>query len=267
MGNPLNHHPRKRFGQNFLHDSSVIDKIIAAIDPGENDHIIEIGPGKGALTVHLVEKVARLDVIEIDRDLAAMLEKQFNSTRAGLHLHLQDALTLELVTFNSNNLRIVGNLPYNISTPLLFHLLDQTRYISDMTFMLQKEVVDRMVARPNSKTYGRLSVMLQYACEVESLFTVKPGAFNPAPRVDSAVVRIVPNADKIARVQQAQLMARLVRDAFSQRRKTIRNSLKSYADEGLMMELGIDPGARAENLTVEDYIKLSNRLAPATAPE
>ncbi len=267
MSNPPTHRARKRFGQNFLHDSAVIDKIISAIDPGENDHVIEIGPGKGALTEHLLKRVARLDIIEIDRDLAAMLEQQFDSNRSQLHLHLQDALTLELSTFNNNSLRIVGNLPYNISTPLLFHLLDQTCYISDMTFMLQKEVVDRMAASPNSKTYGRLSVMLQYACEVESLFTVKPGAFNPAPRVDSAVVRIVPNADKIARVQQPRLMARLVRDAFSQRRKTIRNSLKSHTDERLMIDLGIDPAARAENLTVEDYIKLSNRLAHTETSE
>lgn len=277
----MNHHPRKRFGQNFLHDQAVIEKIIAAINPQADDRIIEIGPGKGALTTPLLANVAQLDVIEIDRDLANLLESNFanhhspitnHQSRVTSHqspitnhhaqftLHQLDALKLDLSDFACDQLRIVGNLPYNISTPLLFHLLSQANYIKDMTFMLQKEVVDRMVAGPDSKTYGRLSVMLQYSCDVTSLFTVKPGSFSPAPKVDSAVVRIVPDTERMQRVKDPMLLEHIVRDAFSQRRKTIRNSLKKRVEESILAELGIDPGARAENLSVDDYIALANRI-------
>lgn len=260
----LNHRPRKRFGQNFLHDQAVIEKIIAAINPQTNDRIIEIGPGKGALTTPLLANVAQLDVVEIDRDLAELLTSQFTNHQSQFTLHQLDALKLDLSSFESVQLRIVGNLPYNISTPLLFHLLSQANHIKDMTFMLQKEVVDRMVACPGSKTYGRLSVMLQYSCEVTALFTVKPGSFSPAPRVDSAVVRIVPVAERIQRVKDPVLLEHIVRDAFSQRRKTIRNSLKKRVDENILAELGIDPGTRAENLSVADYIALANHITPST---
>lgn len=260
MGEIPVHRARKRFGQNFLHDRTIIDRIIAAIDPQQDDRIIEIGPGKGALTEPLLNKLSQLDVIEIDRDLAELLSSRFTSHQSQFTLYRQDALKLELSEFASKDLRIVGNLPYNISTPLLFHLLSQANYIKDMTFMLQKEVVERMVASPNSKTYGRLSVMLQYGCEVTALFTVKPGAFTPPPKVDSAVVRIVPKTERMQRVKDHGLLQAVVRDAFAQRRKTIRNSLRKQVDESVLTELGIDAGARAENLSVDDYIALANRL-------
>ncbi|MEQ8289560.1 MAG: 16S rRNA (adenine(1518)-N(6)/adenine(1519)-N(6))-dimethyltransferase RsmA [Gammaproteobacteria bacterium] len=267
MGETPAHRARKRFGQNFLHDQAIIEKIVAAISPAKDDRIIEIGPGKGALTEPLLEKVKQLDVVEIDRDLANLLESLFTNHQSPLTndkpkftLHQLDALKLDLSGFACNQLRIVGNLPYNISTPLLFHLLSQANYIKDMIFMLQKEVVDRMVAGPGSKTYGRLSVMLQYGCEVTSLFSVKPGSFNPAPKVDSAVVRIVPDAERMRRVKDPVLLEHIVRDAFSQRRKTIRNSLKKRVEESILAELGIDPGTRAENLSVDDYIALANRV-------
>jgi 16S rRNA (adenine1518-N6/adenine1519-N6)-dimethyltransferase len=263
----LNHRPRKRFGQNFLHDPGIIQRIVSAIDPQPGDHIAEIGPGQGAITQHLVAACECMDVVELDRDLVPLLEKQFTGTK--LRIHNADALKFDfcsLVT-GSEKLRLVGNLPYNISTPLLFHLLEQAHCIRDLHVMLQKEVVERIVAAPGSKTYGRLSVAVQARCHVQYLFTIGPGAFNPPPKVESAILRMQPDADAIARIDDATLFDRLLAQAFSQRRKTLRNALKGLADAPTLENLGIDASARAETIEVRDYVKLANLLASLQATE
>lgn len=231
-----------------------------AIAPEKHDTIVEIGPGQGALTRPLLNSAGRLIVIEIDRDLARELEIEFNSSN-NFELHLCDALKFELAELNTQPLRVVGNLPYNISTPLLFHLLDSRHLISDMTFMLQQEVVDRMVAGPGSKEYGRLSVMMQYHCEVERLMTVPPGAFRPQPKVMSAIVRLQPRAEtgKLS-VQKETQLAYIVKSAFSARRKTIRNNLRDIMSVDQIGQAGVDPGIRAEQLGVNDFIALLNQL-------
>ena len=257
----MTHQPRKRFGQNFLHDPGIIQRIVAAISPRPDDHIAEIGPGQGAITQHLVGACGMLDVVELDRDLVPRLEEQF-AGRA-LRIHNADALKFDfcsLVT-GDEKLRLVGNLPYNISTPLLFHLLEQAHYIRDLNVMLQKEVVERIVAVPGSKTYGRLSVAVQARCSAQALFTIGPGAFNPPPKVDSAILRMTPDMDAMARIHDPALLDRLLARAFSQRRKTLRNALKGFADAPILEDLGIDPAARAETIGVDDYIRLANRLA------
>jgi 16S rRNA (adenine1518-N6/adenine1519-N6)-dimethyltransferase len=259
--NILNHRPRKRFGQNFLHDPGIIQRIVAAIDPKPGDHIAEIGPGQGAITTHLVNACQTMDVIELDRDLVPLLEEQFAGTK--LRIHNADALKFDfcsLVT-GTGKLRLVGNLPYNISTPLLFHLLEQAHCIHDLHVMLQKEVVDRIVATPGSKTYGRLSVAVQARCHVQSLFTIGPGAFNPPPKVDSAILRMTPDEDAIGRIKNPALLNNILSQAFSQRRKTLRNALKGLADAPILESLGIDGTARAETVAVEAYVMLANRLA------
>lgn len=251
------HRARKRFGQNFLHDPSVIQRIVDVINPQQNDHLIEIGPGKGALTNLILERAGKLDVIEIDRDLIDVLKTSFD-TNEHLKIHEADALTFDLSQFGNQNLRIVGNLPYNISTPLLFHLLTYKEYIKDMIFMLQKEVVNRICAESGNKQYGRLTIMLQCYCDVESLFTIKPGAFNPSPKVDSAIVKLTPLSKPRYALTDHESFKIIVREAFSQRRKTIRNALKKFISEPEIVKLDIAPETRAENLQISDFVKLAN---------
>lgn len=251
------HTPRKRFGQNFLRDAAVIRAIVQAIDPRPDQHLVEIGPGEGVLTELLIERCRRLDLIEIDRDLAALLSRRFEGW-ASLVLHQADALRFPFDTLaaNSSPLRIVGNLPYNISTPLLFHLFGFSRHIADMHFMLQKEVVDRLCAAVGSGNYGRLSVMAAYHCQPEALFDVPPECFEPRPQVTSTVVRLVPHAKPPVEVDLDRLRA-VVNAAFVQRRKTLRNALKQWIEASDLTALGIDPGLRPQNLSLADYANIA----------
>ena len=263
MGNPPVHRARKRFGQNFLHDQTVIQRIIHAINPKPNEHIVEIGPGKGALTKELLPLVGQMDAVELDRDLLEPLQETCQSL-GQLTIHAADALKFDFCSLADNGkqkLRIVGNLPYNISTPLLFHLMEQRHCIADMHFMLQKEVVERITARPGNRQYGRLSIMLQYYCHAEHLFNVSPGAFYPPPKVDSAVFRLTPITTPSLTVVDEALLSRVVSLSFSQRRKTIRNNLKGTIDEVVLTELGIDPGLRPEKLELEQFVSLANWLS------
>jgi 16S rRNA (adenine1518-N6/adenine1519-N6)-dimethyltransferase len=257
------HVARKRFGQHFLVDRHYIDRIVAALDPQPNDNIVEIGPGLGALTGPLLERIDRLIVIEIDRDLAAQLAGEFPPDR--LALHNVDALTFDFVNLGTD-LRIIGNLPYNISSPLLFHLARYDASLRDLMVMLQKEVVERMVAAPATPAYGRLSVMLQVRFRIERLFIVPAGAFRPAPKVESAVVRLTPLRDARPSLADETLFARIVSAAFGQRRKTLRNALKTLADEADLERVGIAPGARGETLSVADFVRLANALAHERIP-
>ena len=251
---------RKRFGQNFLTDSTYIDKIITALRLTPEDHIAEVGPGYGALTELLLSSGATLDAIEIDRDLAALLADRF-AARKTFTLHVQDALQFDLASIAAGRtLRVVGNLPYNISTPLLFHFLQQREHICDMHFMLQREVVDRIVASPDSKAYGRLSVMLQYYFTAERLFTVPASAFQPPPKVVSAVLRLMPRARSEAEAVVFENLETLLRAAFQQRRKTIKNNLRSLFNENDLLRLDIDPRARPENLHMPQFIRLAQAL-------
>jgi 16S rRNA (adenine1518-N6/adenine1519-N6)-dimethyltransferase len=251
--------PRKRFGQHFLHDPAVVARIVAAIRPGPGRRIVEIGPGRGVLTRELLEAAGELDVVEIDRDLARLLPDQLGSPGPALRIHCVDVLKFDLhaLADAATPLEVVGNLPYNISSPLLFHLLEQMDCISQMVFMLQKEVVERIAAAPDSKAYGRLSVMVQYHCRVEHLFNVGPGAFTPPPRVESAVLRLQP-AQRAAGATDRRVLSELVRRAFSTRRKTLRNSLRDYCPESMLAAAGIDPQRRAETLSVEEFVRLAN---------
>ena len=255
--------PKKRFGQHFLHDRGIVQRILDAFDPQPGETLVEIGPGPGALTRPLLERCTPLHVVELDRDLAARLRADFPP--AQLAVHEADALKFDFCSLvpAGRTLRIIGNLPYNISTPLLFHLLEQRHCISDMLFMLQKEVVDRMAATPGSKDYGRLSVMLQWQLRVEKLFDVRPGAFTPPPKVDSSVVRLVPHATAPIQVRDADAFAHVVRAAFAQRRKTLRNNLKGLMTAETLESLGIDPQRRAETLTLVEFAALANALPPA----
>ena len=251
------HRHRKRFGQHFLHDNNIIDRIIRAIDPDKNDRLLEIGPGRGALTFPLLEKCKRLTAIELDRDLLPLLRQQ--ATKIGeLEVINADILKFELDSLaGSKPLRIVGNLPYNISTPLMFHLLDSISLIRDMHFMVQKEVAQRIVANPGKRDYGRLSVMIQYYCQCQYLFDVAPGSFTPPPRVDSAVIRMTPYPEPVVDIDDFQLFSEIVQTAFSQRRKTITNSLKSIVATETIEIVGIDSRMRAENLSLQDYANLT----------
>ena len=252
------HFPRKRFGQNFLHDPLIIQRIIDSINPQYEDHIIEIGPGMGALTRPLLEKVSHLDVIEIDRDLASGLKEKLGKNQNKITIHQQDAMKTDFSNFGFLKLRVIGNLPYNISTPLLFHLLKFSNLIHDMIFMLQKEVVDRICAESGSKQYGRLSVMLQCYCSVQRLFTVKPGSFIPPPKVDSAIVKLTPYKEPKYELINPESFSTIVRDAFSQRRKTIRNALKNYLSDEDFQVLKIAPEIRAEKLEIENFVSIAN---------
>lgn len=254
----MKHRPRKRFGQNFLQSSGVIDDIIAAVAPQTGDVVVEIGPGMAALTEPLAQYDVELHAIELDRDLASALRKRFAS-RKNVSIHGADALTFDFAGFG-RNLRIVGNLPYNISTPLMFHLVDHKAAISDLHLMLQKEVVDRMVATPGGKNYGRLTIMLASDMEMLPLFDVPPHAFSPPPKVTSAVVRMRPLADARWHIADRKCLSTIVSVAFSKRRKTLHNALKGVADDDLLESLGIDPGLRPEQLPVSSWISLANRI-------
>ena len=255
------HRPRKRFGQNFLHDPNVIFNIVASIQPKPGQHLVEIGPGQGALTEPLLNAGVNLDVIELDRDLVAYLEHKFQHSD-NLNIHSADALMFDFSNLASNGqkLRIIGNLPYNISTPLLFHLLNNATIIEDMHFMLQKEVVNRICAEPGSKKYGRLSVMLQYYCKTELLFDVAPESFSPAPKVMSAIVNLTPHPAPPVVIDNKIDFEQIVVQAFSQRRKTLRNPLKKWFSAEEISALSIDPGLRAEAITLENFATLSNYL-------
>ena len=255
---PKKYQTKKRFGQHFLRDHNIIQKIISAIAPQEADKIVEIGPGLGALSFPLLEYINTLDVVEIDRDVVQRLQAK---NKQQLHIHNVDALQFDFSSLSNDKtdkLRIVGNLPYNISTPLIFHLLNYRGHIKDMHFMLQKEVVDRLTASPSSKDYGRLSVMVQYFCKTEYLFYVSPNAFSPPPKVDSAVLRITPWDNLPFKSQNPEFLAKLVKEAFSKRRKTLRNSLKKLLSSEQIEAAGIDPSLRPEQLDIEGFVNLSN---------
>ncbi len=278
------HVARKRFGQNFLVSSAIIQEIVDAIAPRTGETVVEIGPGLGALTEPLLNRIDHLQVVEIDRDLIARLRQRWPAER--LTVHEGDALDFDFSALKrAGPLKIVGNLPYNISSPLLFHLSESAAVVHDMHFMLQKEVVDRMVAEPGSRDFGRLSVMLQYHYHMECLFTVPPDAFEPPPKVMSAIVRLIPrdkkkvlspslggaggttqSADNDTAKDEA-LFARIVAAAFGQRRKMLRNTLRGFIDEAGLTALGISPTARAEELGVGDYVRLANALKNAPTPQ
>ena len=250
----MRHQPRKRFGQNFLIDEAVIASIIAAIRPARGEHLVEIGPGLGALTRPLLAAAGALDAIEIDRDLAQALRRDCG---AHLTLHSADVLQFDFATLG-HELRVIGNLPYYISTPLLFYLVDYAEHIRDIHVMLQKEVVERMVAAPGDSNYGRLSVMLQYRFELEKLLDVPAAAFEPVPKVDSAVIRLSPLRPRPSVARDEKRLASVVTAAFSQRRKTLRNSLRKYFAEPAFNALGIAPNARAQELSVAQFVALAD---------
>lgn len=251
---------RKRFGQNFLHDQGIIDAIVAAVDPQPEQHLVEIGPGRGALTLPLLAHCGRLDVIELDRDLVPLLRERLTG-RAQLAIHQADALQFDYRSLRSHGekLRIIGNLPYNITTPLLFHLLAQADCIEDMCFMLQKEVVERICAQPGGKQYGRLSIMVQYQCDADLLFTVPPEAFDPVPKVESAIIHLRPRTAGRGGDVPLSALNTIVTAAFSQRRKTIANTLKKLAGLQEFSLAGIDPAQRPETVSVEQYVLLAQR--------
>lgn len=253
------HIPRKRFGQNFLQDQKVIEDIVNAVGAQRSDVVVEIGPGLGALTKPLLQRVDHLHVAEIDRDIIARLKKEYPPER--LTIHEGDALAFDFGTVTDGKFKLVGNLPYNISTPLLFHLASYGERVIDMHFMLQKEVVDRMVAVPGTPDYGRLTVMLQYRYDMEQILLVPPGSFYPPPKVDSAVVRMIPVPGRCGIARDEALLEELVTKAFAQRRKTLRNNLKGVISDEALAALGIDAGLRAENLSVEQYVAIANALA------
>jgi 16S rRNA (adenine1518-N6/adenine1519-N6)-dimethyltransferase len=258
---PGQHQPRKRFGQNFLRDPGVIHHITRVIYPQPNDHLVEIGPGQGALTESLVSSGARLDVIELDRDLVPGLLAAF-SLKPRFTLHNADALRFDYAALAATGarLRIVGNLPYNISTPLIFKLLEQVCLIKDMHFMLQREVVLRLAATPGGKDWGRLGIMTQFHCEVEHLFDVAPEAFQPAPKVQSAIVRLTPRTSSPWPACNEAELRRVVQKSFAQRRKTLRNNLKGIIDDASLEAIGLDPGARAETLDIAQFIDIANAV-------
>ena len=258
---PVAPRPKKRFGQHFLHDRSVVERTLAAMDPRPGQHVVEIGPGLGVLTKPLLERVGALQAIEIDRDLIPLLWETCGHNPA-LQIIQGDALEVDFRALApaGGKLRLAGNLPYNISTPLLFHLLEQCEVIEDMHFLLQKEVVDRMGAAPDTPDYGRLTVSLAARAEVTPLFNVPPGAFKPPPQVHSATVRVRPRAPAFTIRNQA-MFDRVVKQAFSQRRKMLSNALKGTATAAQLEAAGIDPKARAETLSAEDFARLSNSLS------
>ena len=250
------HKARKRFGQNFLHDEHWIGRIIATINPQAGDTIVEIGPGQAALTRHIIDAIGHETAVEIDRDLAAWLQETFADR---LTLIEADALKLDWQSVHPDKrLRVIGNLPYNISSPLLFHLMSVADRVIDQHFMLQKEVVDRMVAQPGSKVYGRLSVMLQYRYRMQKMFDVPPGAFTPAPKVTSSIVRMVPLPQEALLEVDAERFSSVVAAAFNQRRKTLRNALSKLLTQEDIESVGIDPSVRAESLPVEVFVRLAN---------
>jgi 16S rRNA (adenine1518-N6/adenine1519-N6)-dimethyltransferase len=254
----MRHIPKKRFGQNFLTDDNVLHEIIRAIAPAPDDLMVEIGPGQGAMTQLLLASLKQLQVVELDRDLVLLLQKKFNTEK--LVIHSGDALQFDFAQLctNDRKLRIVGNLPYNISSPLLFHLAQVAPQVIDQHFMLQKEVVERMVAEPGSRDYGRLSVMLQWRYRMELLFIVPPTAFHPPPKVESAIVRMVPIAQPL--VCEQRKLEQVVTKAFSQRRKVIRNCVAGLFTEAQLIDAGIDPQTRPETVPLESFVQLARML-------
>jgi len=261
------HKARKRFGQNFLIDHGIIRDIVRAVHPHKEDLIVEIGPGKGAITQLLADSCDNLSVIELDRDLVPWLKVKFEK-HPNFQLYQADALQFDFAQLIKNDqpLRIVGNLPYNISTPLIFHLLSYSTQVSDMHFMLQKEVVKRMAAKAGDSAYGRLGIMVQYYCEVENLFEVPPTSFDPAPKVDSAIVRLVPYKELPHKATNIKTLENLVNVAFQQRRKTLRNALKQLLAPEIIEQLPIDTSARAEEISLSDYVATSNLLDTLVIP-
>ncbi|MBL8417088.1 MAG: 16S rRNA (adenine(1518)-N(6)/adenine(1519)-N(6))-dimethyltransferase RsmA [Dechloromonas sp.] len=251
------HVARKRFGQNFLIDQAIIGAIVSSIDPQRGDTVVEIGPGLGAITEPLLARLDHLHVVEIDRDLIARLKKQYPPAR--MSIHEGDALAFDFASIG-RDLRLVGNLPYNISTPLLFHLAEYVSIVRDMHFMLQKEVVERMVAEPGESDFSRLSVMLQYRFHLEWLIDVPPESFDPPPKVQSAVVRLIPKDVAELTAKSQEKLAQVVQTAFSQRRKMLRNTLKGTLNDAGFAELGIDPTWRPEDVAVADYVRIANYL-------
>lgn len=257
----MKHRARKRFGQNFLHDQKVIDRIIRCIAPKPSDLLIEIGPGQAALTRPLLESGAELHLIELDRDLVSHLDEQFSES-SNITIHALDALKADFFEITGGRpFRLIGNLPYNISTPLIFHVLQWHEQIIDMHFMLQKEVVDRMAAAPGSRTYGRLSVMTQFRCKVSPLFDVPPESFSPVPKVTSSIVSLQPLRVPPADAGSFENLEKLVAAAFSQRRKTLRNSLGALLDTEQIIAAGVDPGQRAEQLSLSQFAALARALS------
>jgi 16S rRNA (adenine1518-N6/adenine1519-N6)-dimethyltransferase len=255
----MKHIAKKRFGQNFLTDSGIIASLVSAISPRTDDLMVEIGPGLGALTQPLLQKLDHLHVVELDRDIVSWMQNHYANN--SITIHNMDALKFDFTSLaGPKKLRVAGNLPYNISTPILFHLLDNLHHIADMHFMLQKEVVERMVAEPSTPAYGRLSVMLQYHLQMEYLFTVPPEAFEPAPKVESAFVRAIPYDTLPHRAENEPLFAKIVLSAFGQRRKTLRNTLKGLLDDEGFAALDINPQLRAENLSVGQFVSIANYL-------
>ncbi|ARU30562.1 16S rRNA (adenine(1518)-N(6)/adenine(1519)-N(6))-dimethyltransferase [Sulfuriferula sp. AH1] len=253
------HIPRKRFGQHFLCDHDIIAAIVSAIRPQAGDNLVEIGPGLGALTTPLMANLTHFHVVELDRDIIARLQRTYPADK--LTIHAGDALAFDFASLGTR-LRIVGNLPYNISTPLLFHLAEFAPNILDMHFMLQKEVVERMTAHPNTHDYGRLSVMLQYRFDMESLFDVPPTAFDPPPKVDSAIVRMLPRPPEDMQAINVDTLAHVVSTAFAQRRKTLRNTLAGVLKPDDFVHLDIDPQRRAETVSVADFVRIANHIQP-----
>lgn len=255
----LGHQAKKRFGQNFLHNDAVISDIIDAINPEHGENLVEIGPGLGALTEPVVERAKKLSVVELDRDLAKRL-RHHPFLAPHLTIYETDALSFDFAQLATDEkpLRIFGNLPYNISTPLIFHLLTFKDKVQDMHFMLQKEVVQRMAAGPDCKAYGRLSIMTQYQCQVIPVMEIGPEAFKPAPKVDSAIVRLVPHSNINNPVKDIAALNTVCLAAFNQRRKTIRNGFKNLISVAQLESLNIDANLRPENLTLDDYIMLAN---------
>jgi 16S rRNA (adenine1518-N6/adenine1519-N6)-dimethyltransferase len=261
------HKARKRFGQNFLHDHNIIDRIVGSIMPSSEQHLVEIGPGRGAITEPLLDATGgELDVVELDRDLIPILKAQF-FRHENLRIHEADALQFDFRTLATDDrpLRLVGNLPYNISTPLMFHLLTYADIIKDMHFMLQKEVVQRLCAAPGDNAYGRLGIMMQYHCEARFLFTVPPGAFNPPPKVESAIVRLTPRKTPKYIANDFPMFERVVKASFAQRRKTLKNNLKGLLDAEGFETLGIEPAARAETLPIETFVDIANHISKSKA--
>jgi 16S rRNA (adenine1518-N6/adenine1519-N6)-dimethyltransferase len=256
------HKARKRFGQNFLQDHNIISNILSSIHAQSEQHFVEIGPGLGALTEPLLQENVVLDVVELDRDLVKFLSDKFKNN-TNLTIHSADALNFDFSALakQGEKLRIIGNLPYNISTPLLFHLLENTNCIEDMYFMLQKEVVNRICADPGSKKYGRLSVMIQYYCETELAFDVPAESFDPIPKVMSAIVKLIPHEKPPVEVKDITKLNKIVTTAFSQRRKTIRNSLKTLISEDQISSMDINPTLRAESITLAEFARLSYLLS------
>ena len=249
---------RKRFGQNFLTDQNVIDDIVGAIDPKVGQHLVEIGPGRAAITLPLLKNTDKLDVIELDRDLVPLLRAKL-SEYSHLAVHEADALSFDYRTLvtDGEKLRIIGNLPYNITTPLLFHLLEQAEIIEDMCFMLQREVVERICAEPGGKQYGRLSIMVQYQCQAELLFIVPPEAFEPVPKVESAIIYLQPLTNKVGGEVDIKALGKIVTQAFSQRRKTIANTLKKLVPLTLLESAGVKADQRPETISVEQYVAIT----------